>query len=342
MARYLHPIFVVFGGFLLCVHKVAGFATCHNPEGLSMTFQHGEIWQKSTDNCLTCTCNSGSVSCSPKTCTADDRLPCSNPRKANDMACCKTCDGQKVAVTKDKKMKKVCFKDIRKNHRKKQKRKRGRGRKGRSRRDASVHKHRHGHGDPLTAAAPMPPVLESRPFHDNRTRIPRFLRHMCVPKRADHLIYRHIEGKEMFVAFDNAKKDEVELWTWHIKKTACESLTTPRPDRCRGGSQDIHINMTSFQKLIHKDTKVFRKQMTKAMVFGASNKKQVENFKVKLYDIMTCGNKKKKCLNKGKSPEECANVECTHRVVMVMRAFYKDIRLFPVNFNCNKCKNIKT
>ncbi|OWF40866.1 uncharacterized protein LOC110463246 [Mizuhopecten yessoensis] len=329
----LCTVLLVFSGG----HTVTGFSGCTDTDGPAVAFKHNETWNKSTDNCQTCICNDGTITCSRLRCPSARELTCAEPKLKNALACCKTCDDHGTR-DKEKNLKKVCFKDIRKDHRRKHKKMRGR-RRGRSKRDlyqdAIAHKHRHHHSDSDVAA--MPAVLRNRPVY-NRTRIPRFLRHMCVPKRADHLVYRHIEGKELFVAFDNAKKDEVELWKWQIGKTACESLSNPEThDRCRDGSQDIHLNMSTFRILIYKDTKVFRKQMTKSMVLGAASKNQVDNFKNKLLKTMDCGGKKRKCMKEGLSPELCQKKECTHRVVMIMRAFYKDIRLFSVNFDCAKC-----
>ncbi|XP_033759653.1 uncharacterized protein LOC117341903 [Pecten maximus] len=303
-----------------------------------VTFKHNERWNKSSDNCQTCICKDGSISCERLRCPSEKELTCAEPKLKSALACCRTCDTK----DKKKKLKKVCFKDIRKTHRSKTKRKRGQ-RRGRSKRDlyqdAIGHKHRHHHGE--STITTMPPVLKNHPVY-NRTRIPRFLRHMCIPKRADHLIYRHIEGKELFVAFDNAKKDEVELWKWQIGKTACESLSNPENEpRCREGSQDIHLNMSAFRIFIYKDTKVFRKQMTKTMVLGAATKKQVDNFKDKLLKTMDCRRKKRRCLKEGMSAELCEEIECTHRVVMIMRALSKDIKLFSVNFDCAKCNRAK-
>lgn len=345
MARYTYlfislTVLLEFSG----EHTVSAYSDCTVIDGPSLTFKHNEKWNKSTDNCQQCTCNDGVITCRRLKCPSERELTCAEPDFKNPLACCKTCE-DRGSRDKERKLKKICFKDIRKTHRKKHKRRRGR-RRDRSKRDllyqdAIGHKHRHHHGE-QTITTTLPPILKNQPDY-NRTRIPKFLRHMCIPKRADHLIYRHIEGKELFVAFDNAKKDEVQLWKWQLGKTACENLNNPEnKDRCRYGSQDIHLNMSAFQIFTYKDTKVFRKQLTKSMVLGAASKKQVDKLKERLLKNMECGVKKKKCRKAGMSPELCQNETCTHRVVMVMRAFLrKDIRLFPVNFDCAKCNRAK-
>lgn len=265
--------------------------------------RNGSLWRPSVSNCVTCSCLDGEIDCHKIRCPADSLLPCKNPRRrGND--CCRSC-------RRKKKKKKVCLRNLRRKTR------RNRNRNGRKRNKKKGRKNRNQAGQ--TAQAPGEDVISLPVLRDNivleNLTIPEFFGHMCMARKRDHIVYRYVGGRYLFVAFDDAKSHQVEVWRWRLKQKVCDPnqpVTSQR--KCKAMSANIRL--LAVEKLIFPADH-FRKQATQDMIFGSTSKNQVRKFKKKLTRSMA------KCSKKGKC-----------RVRMVTRAFYNHIDLKHVSYNC--------
>ncbi|OWF40867.1 chordin-like protein 1 isoform X2 [Mizuhopecten yessoensis] len=271
---------------------------CLDSEGA--IHENGSEWRPQVSNCVTCSCLNGEIDCQKLTCPTDDLLPCKNPRRRGN-SCCKSC-------RRKKKPKKECLTNLRRKN-KRNKKKKGR-RQGRKRNRNQVGQSGTSPGVDVTS---LPSIRDNIDIH-NLT-IPEFFGQMCMAKKRDHIVYRYVDSRYLFVAFDDAKSQEVEVWRWRLKQRACVANQPAQKQKCKAMSANIRLS--ALEKFMFPSDH-FRKQATQEMIFGSTTKRQVKNFKKKLTRSMAKCSKRSKC-----------------RVKVVTRAFYKHIELKHVSYNCN-------
>ncbi|XP_069104419.1 uncharacterized protein [Argopecten irradians] len=272
-------------------------ADCLDSEGAIHV--NGSEWRPQVSNCVTCSCLNGEIDCRKLTCPADHLLTCKNPRRRGN-SCCKSC-------RRKKKPKKVCLTNMRRKN-KRNKKKNGRRQNRKKDRKNKQQTGQSGNGVDLAA---LPSIRDNMDI--NNLTIPEFFGQMCMAKKRDHIVYRYVGGRSLFVAFDDAKAHEVEVWRWRLKQRVCD-VNVPAQKKCK--KMSANIRLSAPEKFTYPSDH-FRKQTTQDMIFGSTTKRQVKNFKKKLTRSMSKCSKKNKC-----------------RVKMVTRAFYKNIDLKHVSYNC--------
>ncbi|XP_060082675.1 uncharacterized protein LOC132561972 isoform X2 [Ylistrum balloti] len=274
-------------------------ADCLDSEGT--IHENGSEWRPQVSNCVTCSCLNGEIDCHKLTCPPDDLLPCKNPRRRGN-SCCKTC-------RRKKKPRKVCLTSMRRKNKRNKKKNGKRQNRKKDRKNRNQ--------DSQSGTAPVVDVTSLPSLRDNidtnNLTIPDFYGQMCMSKKRDHIVYRYVGGRFLFVAFDDAKSHQVEVWRWRLKQRVCD-VNLPAQKKCKAMSANIRLS--GLEKFTFPSDH-FRKQVTQEMIFGSTPKKQVRNFKKKLIRSMAKCSKKNKC-----------------RVKMVTRAIYKNIDLKHVSYNC--------
>ncbi|XP_033760467.1 uncharacterized protein LOC117342422 isoform X2 [Pecten maximus] len=272
---------------------------CLDSEGA--IHENGSEWRPQVSNCVTCSCLNGEIDCQKLACPADHLLPCKNPRRRGN-SCCKSCRRKKKP-----KNKKVCLKNMRRRN------KRNKKKNGKRQNRKNNRKNRNQDGQPGTGVdvTSLPSLRDN--IDINNMTLPEYFGQMCMPKKRDHIVYRYVGGRYLFVAFDDVKSHEVEVWRWRLKQRVCD-VNSPAQKNCK--TMSANIRLSAREKFTYPSDH-FRKQTTQDMMFGSTTKRQVKGFKKKLTKSMAKCSRRNRC-----------------RVRMVTRAFYKNIELKHVGYNC--------